>query len=550
MKFLESFSKAHSQSVLLDVLHSIAHDMKVVYCFDSWYYAVRFVRNSNVADFYRIFDGIPNGDNVRALFQIQALFKKREDLNVGVDKEAAAIDSFLTAERLCAETNRKLRDRDDPDYQRRAVLIFEMQRKISRILGDLPVPSALACAFGGGSNVGCSKITSVSSKLHTDVTSTVSAARELLGFAREDSPFTPWLKDKQLKLVDGSNFRTVPKTWKTDRGICVEPILNAFLQRGYGVHIRDRLRTSVGVNIRDQSLNQRLAMRGSRDGSLATIDLSMASDTVSYLLVLDLLPQSWFEALDAVRSPITVMPDGTHVILEKFSAMGNGFTFELETLIFWSLCSVVCPPGSIISAYGDDLIVPTSHYDHVIDALRLLGFVPNPDKSFGSGPFRESCGADYWDGENVRPHFLRQSISVSEIFKLHNWCVREGRLDSLIPKLLTRLPKGWVRYGPAGTGDGHLHDEDFISRDVIVDKRGWGHFVKYVSMKAIDWHHAPFPEASEYLSFLYYNTYKSLPKGTVWEDIGRTFRNDSEPLYRKRTLRHYCHFDSPLIYSL
>jgi len=84
-----------------------------------------------------------------------------------------------------------------------------------------------------------------------------------------------------------------------------------------------------GVNLRDQSVNQRYALLGSIDGSLATIDLSSASDTVSYALVMSLLPSGWFDLLDLFRSECVEVPGGV-IELEKFSSMGNAYTFELR----------------------------------------------------------------------------------------------------------------------------------------------------------------------------------------------------------------------------
>jgi len=101
---------------------------------------------------------------------------------------------------------------------------------------------------------------------------------------------------------------------------------------------------------------------------------------------------------------------GTWFKLEKFSSMGNGFTFELETLIFSALArSLVAARGldpSVVRCYGDDLIVPAECYSDVVAGLKMFGFSPNMKKTFGEGPFRESCGGDYWRGVPVRAHFI------------------------------------------------------------------------------------------------------------------------------------------------
>lgn len=90
--------------------------------------------------------------------------------------------------------------------------------------------------------------------------------------------------------------------------------------------------------------------------------------------------------------------------------MGNGFTFELESLIFWALCSAVMDCLSIdgdLSVYGDDIIVPVKAYPAVKEILAFAGFTTNDKKTFADGPFRESCGKHYFKGQDVTPIYIR-----------------------------------------------------------------------------------------------------------------------------------------------
>ena len=131
------------------------------------------------------------------------------------------------------------------------------------------------------------------------------------------------------------------------------------------------------------------------------------------------LPEDWFEVLDALRSPMTHVRDDVvgkeaWVRLEKFSSMGNGFTFELETLLFAAITEVTCDNadarlGSGIWVYGDDIIYPSVHASAVASALRWCGFIPNKTKSFSTGPFRESCGGDYFLARNVRSYYIKDN---------------------------------------------------------------------------------------------------------------------------------------------
>ena len=73
------------------------------------------------------------------------------------------------------------------------------------------------------------------------------------------------------------------------------------------------------------------------------------------------------------------------------SPMGNGFTFELETLLFYALTMAVCGKGNFVrvSVYGDDIICPTEHAQAVTSILVEAGFQLNLGKSFSSGPFQK-----------------------------------------------------------------------------------------------------------------------------------------------------------------
>lgn len=293
--FISSVGVSHSARLFRRIASEACKPVKHQ-VFDAWYAAVRFSRTQAASDLRRLMEINPTRESgheaIFAIAQCQALYKKREDLELGVDRAKAALDSFLLSEDLCREMNEKLRNVLDPQYGARAALIHQMQRKISTILGPCPSPDWLRCGFGPGTNIGCSKTTNVPSKLEVNATTTVDAIlllKEVLGTSN-----VAWPGLNRLAFCDWAKFSTVPKSWKTDRGIMVEPIVNTFLQKGIGAAIRARLRL-FGVNLSDQSRNRTLALMGSRDGSLATIDLSMASDTISSFLVADLLPFPWFD---------------------------------------------------------------------------------------------------------------------------------------------------------------------------------------------------------------------------------------------------------------
>lgn len=233
----------------------------------------------------------------------------------------------------------------------------------------------------------------------------------------------------RCKVTDYNKVTYVPKTAQTHRAIAVEPLLNLYFQLGIGSTLRGKLRR-VGYDLDHcWAKNKKLAQYASetgrgRDIELSTIDLSMASDTLSIELVRDLLPPEWFDLMNDVRSHEGDY-DGVRQTWAKFSSMGNGFTFELETMIFLalalSLSSLDGVDMNYISVFGDDIILPSCLYTQFCELLRFVGFKVNYDKTFHRGPFRESCGGDYYEGLDVRPFYLkRKLLKVEDLIFLRN----------------------------------------------------------------------------------------------------------------------------------
>lgn len=193
-----------------------------------------------------------------------------------------------------------------------------------------------------------------------------------------------------------------------------------FLQKGVGNYIRKRLRT-VGIDLNDQSINQDLALRALPE-SLATIDLESASDCLALELVYELLPLDWAVYLDAIRSK-RVRLNKAWLRIAKFSSMGNGFTFELESLIFWAVArsaSDLGSSGGVVSVYGDDIIVSQSNAVAVIEALSFCGFATNVAKTYLDGVFFESCGRHYFENVDVTPIYQKENLDEVEIVRCGN----------------------------------------------------------------------------------------------------------------------------------
>jgi hypothetical protein len=401
----------------------------------------------------------------------------------GEDPEAVAKKTFELAESWCKLTNNRLRRvRDGARAPYLNSIMLMAQRKISSVLGKFNVSELLdeAC-WGPG-------VTSSVKGSFTDAVNKFQGKPEVspkfrVKAAQLLSCLPSWsalLADVDAgtwvtplpSVIRGNRIAFVPKTAKTHRSIAVEPHLNSYFQLGVGRMIRKRLKRVAQIDLNDQSINQGLAEVGSRDGSLATIDLTSASDTVSKELVRELIGEEWFSWLDLIRSHEGLFPDGEWHLYEKFSSQGNGFTFDLESLIFWAISlSVVENLGYNpfwVNVMGDDLIIPSGCYLRTTRVLALLGFVVNKQKSFHKGPFRESCGKDFWMGFNVRPVYLKD-IPVTPLHWLRianglrrlasHWLMTYGENSSLRAAYdfaVSRVPPEFRFKIPDGYGDGGL----------------------------------------------------------------------------------------------
>lgn len=249
----------------------------------------------------------------------------------------------------------------------------------------------------------------------------------------------------------------VPKNVTSLRTIAIEPSCNVMLQLGvheYLSKILYGLRQGIGhdqFHVDGQARNAFFSGVGSSDGSLGTIDLSAASDSISIALVYQLLPLDWVNFLSLLRCTHGRLPDGRVIEFEKFSSMGNGFTFALETLVFWALAKA-CTDGTV-SVYGDDIILPVQDVEPLVALLQYVGLRTNMAKSFWEGPFRESCGSDWYQGKFVTPLYWRASRRPlhSEVYSFINrlpvrW--QWGKVREYLLGLLTER-----KFGPATLAD-------------------------------------------------------------------------------------------------
>lgn len=407
-------------------------------------------------------------------FAAVSYLRKNGSVKTSFDTKAAAIDAFKGAEQQCRRTNLSLKDylsgRHTAGLSENSLNVTI--RKIDRILGEISIDELLdECGWGPGVSLTVKgENTSASQKFDCDRDITADLY-DLLGPICSLA-YPHWGAWSQPVYQVGNTIITVPKNAKIDRTIAIEPGLNSWVQKGIGRMIRKRLRRA-GYNLDSDFKNQRGAYLGSLTGNLATVDFSAASDSISIEAVRLLLPPKWFSLLDAARSQNYTL-SGVTTRFHKFSSMGNGFTFELESLIFvvcaLACCEVASEDVTHVSVFGDDIILPSNVVASYTSLVTFLGFRVNDHKSYSDGYFRESCGCYYFRGMNVKPIFNRSDIKLlKDLYRLSNAVRRlshdrnesygcDIQLRAHWSFIVHRIPEALRFFGPVSGGDSVIHE--------------------------------------------------------------------------------------------
>jgi hypothetical protein len=225
-----------------------------------------------------------------------------------------------------------------------------------------------------------------------------------------------------LTRVSYTRCCLVPKDFKGPRLISAENTVNQYLQQGQMKALMSFIDRhpllSKSIKLRDQTFNQKRAQEAVAQ-NLVTLDLSDASDTVSATLVWYLLSDvpKLRKQLMATRSDYMVWKD-QKIRITAFAPMGSATCFPIETLVFWaismaSIRQACLNPVTLLSdrsyneyaqslaVFGDDIIIPDYALDICLDTLLKVGCKPNKSKTCVATPFRESCGSDWYNGEDV-----------------------------------------------------------------------------------------------------------------------------------------------------
>jgi hypothetical protein len=232
-------------------------------------------------------------------------------------------------------------------------------------------------------------------------------------------------RSKGIPLVRNCSTRCclVPKDFKGPRLISAETTVNQYLQQGQMKKmmrfIDNHPTLKQCISLRDQTRNQILA-KTSVDDDTATLDLSNASDTIS-------VPLFWYlfsevprlrRYLMSTRSDFMVF-EGRKIKITSFAPMGSATCFPVETLVFASLAYAsiaitrLHPGGSLrltsssraicrtFSVFGDDIIIPKDSLQYLLPLLTQIGCQPNMSKTCWRTPMRESCGSEWFAGNDI-----------------------------------------------------------------------------------------------------------------------------------------------------
>ncbi len=260
----------------------------------------------------------------------------------------------------------------------------------------------------------------------------------------------------------------VPKTMEKPRIIAAEPSYLQKMQGGILSLMTERLGDHPVIGWIDQTRNREMAKSASVDRALSTLDLSEASDRVSLRLVKNLIKfnEYFLNVVLSTRTQAAELPNGERILLKKFATMGSALCFPMESMVFCTIVYMAIAKAhgeylpstwtmksleGKVSVYGDDIIVPREYTQSVIELLETFGLKVNRSKSFSDSHFRESCGAEFYDGHDVSivrarkrlPDGRRHAEELNSMVAMRNlYAQAYGRtnfvelLDSYIERLI------------------------------------------------------------------------------------------------------------------
>ena len=413
----------------------------------------------------------PDIEAIIAVRQLTLLFSKIH-LPCSDARIADAMSGYVDCDREVKEKDALLSESDYSDFRRIADLLFRdifvhLDREIY-FERNIPRhgPGATADKLMGNQKFLQSTWTDRLQEVFSFENFLLPSARFC---AEDDVTFLEPGSEMPVKVI------SVPKTLKTPRIIAIEPTVMQYMQQSIlellVPAIENDSLLSQFLGFSDQEPNQVLARIGSEFGSVATLDLSEASDRVSNRLVCEMVKHYPFllKGLSATRSYRADVPGHGVISLSKYASMGSALCFPIEAMVFLT-CVFLGIEGELntrfstrrdllpfvgrVRIYGDDIVCPVDSVHSVIDSLEHFGAKVGSSKSFWIGRFRESCGKEYYDGHDVSivkfrrvlPTSLKDAPECVSLVETRNQFYKAGcwsfvkHLDSLIWKVFSYFP--------------------------------------------------------------------------------------------------------------
>jgi len=270
---------------------------------------------------------------------------------------------------------------------------------------------------------------------------------------------------------------TVPKTALKRRIIAVESVTQQWFQQLVMRALYHHIDAKVpNVPIRDQKVQRRRAYEGSISGKYATIDLSAASDSISWDLVKIAFRHSGILPYLYMTRSRYVQCGKERYPLRIFATMGSACCFPVMCILLYAVCKLVTNNAGRkrcdCTVYGDDIICPVELVGDIHRILVELGFTMNTTKSYYDDvplTFRESCGAEYYAGYDVTPiriprRFSGESVSnspelLTELVDFANACYSRYYYTArqyVVRRLLDQCTPPPI----FGDLDGQIHTDD------------------------------------------------------------------------------------------
>jgi hypothetical protein len=305
---------------------------------------------------------------------------------------------------------------------------------------------------------------------------TVSKLRAILNGNHAESYFGTQFGVRQVPLkayteeprYNEVKVLAVPKSYKASRIIAMEDTYRQGKSKRVEMIFRDydrKMGKNAPINLEDQGINQALACEGSRTGSLATLDASHASDLISRSFFCEVFPSEYVDIiLPLLGNRLDI--GGRKYVQQMNSTSGHSLTFRHETIVYKAIglaaskmnCRFRGEPedNAFCWAYGDDTVVRSVDVELVIQFFTACGLKINEDKSFfGSHPYRESCGMEYYNGLVMTSVYYPRFPVVGRIkgskISLSNDCYKDeyrGKLNNSATMLIDLQKKLFrVSYG-------------------------------------------------------------------------------------------------------